>query len=137
MAAGNLPGGAAAVALDTAVPAETSDYAHALGWHRLMGCEDNTSATEQEAAREAECKHKLAGLPKLHASSLEVLCISGLLKAAQTDRDWTAVRLATYARCVQFLAGLGSAWRMEHMDIGQPDVDEIPPLEFHCQIMGE
>ena len=137
MAAGNRPGGAAAVALDTAVPAEMPDYADALGWHSLMGYGDSNSAAELEASQEAECKYKLAGLPKLHASSLEVLCISGLLRAAQTDKDWAAVGPDTYARCVQYLAGVGSAWLVKHMTMSQPEVLEIPPLAFHCQVVSE
>ena len=101
-----------------------------------LGCSD-AAAEASVAAGDSSNKQILAGLPKLHASTLEVLCVSGLLTAAQTDEDWTSVELHVFVRSAQWLTAFAQAWLIESVSQPQPTVYQFPALELHIQLLCE
>ena len=100
------------------------------------GCAD-AAADVSAAAGDSSNMHKLAGLPKLHASTLEVLCVSGLLAAAQTDEDWASVELHVFLHSAQWLTGSAQAWMLEFFTQAQPKFHQFPALESHIQLLCE
>ena len=97
------------------------------------GCSD-AAAEASVAAGDSSNKQIL---PKLHASTLEVLCVSGLLTAAQTDEDWTSVELHVFVRSAQWLTAVAQAWMIESVGRPQPIVYQFPALELHIQLLCE
>ena len=90
-------------------------------------------ATDAIAAEEAMF-HRGAALPKLHASSLEVLCASGLRTLAQTSKDWAAMSQDTYAQTVFWLAGIANSG-LEYIAAGGSK-PALPWLEHHLCLIG-
>ena len=98
------------------------------------GCAD-AAAEAPAAAGDSINKQILAGLPKLHASTLEVLCVSGLLAAAQTDEDWASVDLHVFQHSTLWLTDFVQVWLVESSSQPQPTV--LPALESHIQLLCE
>lgn len=98
---------------------------------------DSTEPAALPAASEEAHGWELAGLPRLHASSFEILCISGLCTAAQTDEDWQAVEHHIYMQAVLFIARFNTAWLSQCIQKDQPTPYTIPPLEAHVHLIGK
>ena len=93
------------------------------------------AVSEQHFAKHAQ---NIAGLPKLHASALEVLRLSGLLTATQTDSHWKANGLEIYECCVRWFADFATAWLVEFAGgKSKPDRYDLPPFEAHIRMICE
>ena len=83
----------------------------------------------------------IAGLPTLHASTLEVLCISGLLTSTH-DGEWWVTKdgdqQQIYERCVQWFADFVMAWKAKFA-AGQtkPDTYKLASLQAHIPMICE
>ena len=101
-----------------------------LGMTNLPRFPASIDASDDEVPQE----HKLAVLPGLHASSLEVLYVSGLLTVAQTSKEWAAVSQDTYKHSTTWLAGLTHAG-LDYLAKGglKP---ALPWLESHLCFIG-
>ena len=115
--------------------AEVKSTAGLPGFTALLGLTNlpGFPATNAAATEEAMF-HRRAAFPKLHASSLEVLCASGFLTVAQTSKDWAAMSQDTYAQSVFWLAGIANSG-LQYVAAGgcKPT---IPWLEPHLRLIG-
>ena len=93
------------------------------------------AVSEQHFAKHTQ---NIAGLPKLHASALEVLCLTGLLTATQIDSYWEADGLEIYERCVRWFTDFVTAWLLEFAGgKSKPDRYGLPPFEAHIHMICE
>ena len=100
-----------------------------------IGVDEATIAavSEQHIAKHTQ---NIAGLPKLHASALEVVCLSGLLTATQIDSYWEADGHEIYEHCVRWFIGFVAAWLLEFAGgKSEPDQYQLPPLEAHIRMI--
>lgn len=98
---------------------------------------NSTKAAVLSADEDDQSICQLAGLPRLHASSFEVICITGLCTAAQTDIDWESIKEHTYIQAVRFLAGYDTAWLLQIAHDRHHAQCEILQLEAHVHLIGK
>ena len=111
-------------------------YIAPLSPNSMRGYPGSTKAACRDASDEAHAMYQLTGLPRLHASTMELLCISALVQLVQTGDSWAAVGQHTYGCCVLFLDGLGTAWLLKVMSGCQLEPYELPPLLSHVTLVG-
>ena len=71
------------------------------------------------------------GLPRCHADSLQIVCLTGLLSTMQGDADWRQVQQGTFEACVWTFAQEAFQIMETHICAEEPHVHNLPALEQH------
>lgn len=77
------------------------------------------------------------GLPKLHAHSLEIVLMAGLVASYSTEADWKAVPVQTYQASVWWLATQAEAWMTIHVAQTDEYLYMLPALEPHITLISK
>lgn len=113
------------------------DYTLPMSLASCIGSSDRTRSAALSADEEDQSMCKLAGLPRLHASSFEVLCVNGLCTVASTNAAWECIEEHIYIQAVRFLVGYNTAWLMQDAHpLRHPHCD-ILQLESHVRLIGK
>lgn len=113
------------------------DFTLPMSRASCVGYSESTRSAAISADEEDQSMCKLAGLPRLHASSFEILCINGLCTVAHTDTAWTCVREHIYVQAARFLMGYSTAWLMQAAHPSQHSPCDILQLEAHVRLIGK